>query len=52
MAINVLRNNIEENRGSPEVVLHKKSGDILYLRSGVTSADTRVITATLNFHNF
>ena len=59
-AILLLRNNIEKNRGSPEVVLHKKSGDIFDLRSGATaprsvatSADTRVITAIFdNIDNF
>jgi len=60
LAINVIRNNVEENLGSPEVVLrNNKSRDIFdlwsratELRSVSTSADTRVITATLNFQNF
>jgi hypothetical protein len=51
--------NFVGDRGSPEVVLHNISGDIFDLRSGATvpksvatSAETRVITTTLNFHNF
>jgi len=59
LAINALRNNIQENQGSPEVILLIKLRDIFdlqfratALKSVAMSSNTRTITATLNFHNF